>query len=129
MPIDVNEYAHLLYTRVEAAVMLQPAVIEGGDWQPQPNQCHENVTIWCLHNITHEPVRGWLYFSLPGTLHVRFVAHSAVRTPEGQLFDITPSNAGQDYPFITGELTEDEYAELVETGGHGQIDLEVGLHW
>lgn len=122
--IDVNEYAKTLYSRVGAAVSLKRATIEGGDWVPQPNMCHHNVSIWCQQMPDYTVVRGWLYFDLPGLNYVKFVAHSAVRTPEGELFDITPSNASQDYPFIESDLGEEEYAELVETRGHGEIHCE-----
>ena len=112
--IDVNQYAKGLNSRVGEAVGLKRAVIENGDWVPQPNMCHHNVSIWCEHNPEYQPVRGWLYFALPGVSYSKFVAHSAVRTPYGELFDITPSSATQDYPFIAGDLSEDEYAQLVE---------------
>jgi hypothetical protein len=120
-PLDVDEYAKTLCSRLGEAVTLKRAVIEGGHWEPQPNMCHHNVSIWCQHRTDHKPVRRWLYFDLPGLSHVVFVAPSAVRTPEGELFDITPSNASQDYPFVNSDLSEDEYAELVETRGYGEI--------
>jgi hypothetical protein len=119
--LDITEYAKTLYLKVGAAVMLKRATIEGGDWEPQPNMCHHNVTIWCDHKPDYKVVRGWLYFDLPGLNYVKFVAHSAVRTPGGELFDITPSNASQDYPFIESGLNEEEYAELVETRSCGEI--------
>lgn len=119
--IDVNEYAKALYSRVGGAVTLKRAKIEGGDWEPQPNMCHHNVSMWCQLRTDYKAVRGWLYFDLPGLDYVKFVAHSAVRTPDGELFDITPSNASQDYPFIESGLSEEEYAKLVETRGHGEI--------
>lgn len=50
------------------------------------------------------------------------VAHSAVKAPDGALYDITPTNASQDYPFIESKLSEEEYAELVETRGYGEIN-------
>jgi hypothetical protein len=119
--IDVKEYARRLHSRAHEAVRLRHAIIEGGDWQPQPNMCHHNVSTWCQHKTDYKPVRGWLYFDLPGLNYVKFVAHSAVRTLQGGLFDITPSNASRDYPFIESGLSEEDYAELVETRGCGEI--------
>ena len=52
---------------------------------------------------------------------MKFVSHSAVSTPQGELYDITPSVASQDYPFVDSGLSEEEYAELVETKGYGEI--------
>ena len=114
--IDVNQYAKTLYSKVGEAAVLKRALIEGGDWAPEPNMCHHNVSMWCELRPEYQPVRGWLYFDLPGLSYVKFVAHSAVRTPEGELFDITPSYASQDYPFIGCGLSEDEYIQLVSQG-------------
>ena len=119
--IDFNEYAMTLYSQVDAAVILKRATIEGGDWEPQPNMCHHNVSIWCQHKPEFKVVRGWLYFDLLGLNYVKFVAHSAVRNPDGELFDITPASASQDYPFIESGLSEEKYAEFVETRGFGEI--------
>jgi hypothetical protein len=118
---DIEKYAATLYSKINEAVILKRAVIEGGNWQPEPNKCHHNVTIWCEYNAEFKPARGWLYFDLPGLSHVKFVAHSAVITPSGEIRDITPSNASRDYPFILSGLSEDEYALLVETIERGEI--------
>ena len=96
--------------RVRKARKLRRAEVRQGDWVPHPNRCHENVSVWCEANDGYEPVRGWLYFDLPGLPMSRFVAHSAVRAPDGKLYDITPSRASQDYPFIESGLSEDDYA-------------------
>jgi hypothetical protein len=37
-----------------------------------------------------------------------------VRAPDGLLYDITPSRAAQDYPFLAANLGEDDYAALVQ---------------
>lgn len=119
--LDIEKYAETLYSRISEAVILKRAVIEGGDWQPQLNTCHHNVTLWCNHNTDFKPTRGWLYFDLPGLSFVKFVAHSAVINPDGEIHDITPSNASRDYPFISSGLSEDEYASIVEASDNGEI--------
>ena len=121
MTIDVEKYTASLYSRINEAAVLKRATIEGGDWQPQPKMCHHNVTIWCEQNSSFTPARGWLYFDFPGLNYVRFVAHSAVIEPNGDIRDITPSNATQDYPFILGDLSEEEYASLVESIEGGEL--------
>ncbi len=125
--IDIKEYGKALYERRSEAVLLERTTIEGGDWAPQPNMCHHNVSICCELKKDYKPVRGWLYFDLPGLNYVKFKAHSAVLAPDGKLYDITPSNASQDYPFLDGNLSEEEYADLVETRGYGEINqIETG---
>lgn len=121
---EIKKYTESLYKRVGDAVMLNRAEIKGGNWQPEPNMCHHNVTIWCEHNSEYTPVRGWLYFDLPGLNYVKFIAHSVVLTPDNKLFDITPSNATQEYPFISSNLEEEHYAALVETVENGEINYE-----
>lgn len=118
---DVGSYALFLFDRVGEAVVAGRAVIEGGDWQPKHNMCHHNATDWCELKPEFTPVRGWLYFDLPGLPHVKFVAHSIVRTPGGDLVDITPSDATQDYPFLVSGLSDNEYAHVVEELGFGEL--------
>jgi len=114
---DARQYALSLRDRVGDAVVTGRAVIEGGDWQPRQNMCHHNATEWCELKPEFTPVRGWLYFDLPGLPNVRFVAHSVIRTPSGELSDITPHNATQDYPFLASGLTEEEFAHVVDELG------------
>lgn len=122
---DIENYAESLYLRVDEAAVLKQAVIEEERWKPQLNMCHHNVTNLCLLANEYTPVRGWLYFDLPGLDYVKFVAHSAVKTPEGDVFDITPAIASQGYPFLVSNLSEDEYAYIVEDCGHGEINYIV----
>lgn len=118
---EIEDYVACLYARIGEAKILGRAEIVGGDWQPEPNKCHHNVSIWCSHNDNFSPVRGWLYFDLPGLPSVMFMAHSAVLTPEGELSDITPSNASRDYPFLSSNLSEEEYEKLTESIPEGTL--------
>lgn len=112
-----NVYAGKLFARVKQAVMLKRAEVAIGEWKPSGNECHGNVTELCAHDPSYAPVRGWLYFDFGGHLdRVQFLAHSAVRAPDGELYDITPSRASQQYPFIAAEESEAEYAALVQGG-------------
>lgn len=120
--LDVEKYARSLVERIDEAVILNRAEIVIGEWEPEANMCHHNVSIWCEHNNEFKPLRGWLYFDLPGLNYVKFVAHSAVLTPEQEMFDITPSNANKEYRFITSGLIEEKYASLVEALENGEIN-------
>ncbi len=110
--------AACLYERINEAIIPKWADISIGEWTPKENLCHENVTTICHHSPSYTPVRGWLYFDLEGALpYVWFNAHSLVRDDSGIMYDITPSKATQQYPFIEAEESEQEYAELVEKSG------------
>lgn len=125
--IDINAYARSLYARVHEARVLERVEIDAGDWKAQQNMCHHNASALHLHDDRYTPIRGWLYVDLPGLPYVKFVSHSAVKSPAGEIVDITPkpSAATQDYPFLEGNLSEDEYQYLVEECGYGEINLPV----
>jgi hypothetical protein len=112
-----NEYAASLYARLDECSVLRRAEVKSESWRPQANDCHANVSEWCIRYPEYEIVRGWLYFHFEGALgRVQFLAHSAVRAPDGLLYDITPSYASQDYPFLSAKLSENDFAALVQGG-------------
>lgn len=114
---EQNAYVAKLHARLPDAVMLKRVEICIGSWQPEENECHANASQIHLHDSSYTPVRGWLYFDFGGLLdRVQFLAHSAVRTPEGELWDITPSQASQEYPFLAAEESEEEFAAMIEGG-------------
>ena len=117
-PADIHKhkYAARLYERRSESVVLKRAEVSIGDWRPLPNQCHHNVTEWCAHDERYKPVRGWLYFDLAPLNCAKFVSHSAVRAPDGHLYDITPTSLPCLYPFIPTEESEEEYAAMNESG-------------
>ena len=115
--IELPEYSTRLYDRRHSAVIIPPASVSLGTWVPALNDCHLNVSTWCKHSQGYAAVRGWLYFDFLDQLpFVLFNAHSVVRDAEGKLWDITPSQASQPYPFLEAEEPEAEYAKLVESG-------------
>ena len=89
--------------------------------------CHHNATELWRHDNSYTPIRGWLYFDLPGLDYVKFVSHSAVKMPDGKLVDITPkqNTIFQDYPFLEGHLDEEDYENLVDVCGYNEINLTV----
>ncbi len=116
-----KEYAQYLCIEARNSCVSKRAEVSIREWKPVENMCHHNVSIWCANNPSYTPVRGWLYFNLPGFPHVKFVSHSVVRAPDKELYDITPSNASKDYPFVESNLSEEEYAELIEIQGVTEI--------
>jgi hypothetical protein len=114
---ELPEYSSRLYARVHEGVIVPPAEVSLGDWQPLPNECHQNASTWCANTEGFTVVHGWLYFHFEGLLpFVLFNAHSVVRDARGQLWDITPNAASQPYPFLIAEESAQEYAQLVQSG-------------
>lgn len=119
--LNANAHAKSLMSRVADAAPAHQLRVQIGDWKPQEKMCHHNVTYFCEKNQEYQPVRGWLYFDLPGLSFAKFVSHSVIQAPDGKLYDITPSSASQTHPFLASNLSEDDYAELIE--GHGASEL------
>ncbi len=120
--VPLKLYATRLYERINESVILKCADVSVGDWTPIENDCHGNATNFCEHQKDYKPARGWLYFDYGGlTDRVQFLAHSAIQAPDGTLYDITPSSASQQYPFIMAEESEEDYARLVEGEGINSI--------
>jgi hypothetical protein len=114
---EQNDYAAKLYARLGEAVVLRRMELEVGGWQPLAKGCHTNATQVHLRDASYAPVRGWLYFDFGGYLdHVQFLAHSVVRAPNGELWDITPVQPAQAYPFILAVESEEDYAALIAGG-------------
>ena len=118
LPHQVHtEYTTRLRARQAEGVFVSPAQVSIGEWAPRANQCHENVTVWCTNDQAFQIVRGWLYLDLAGRLPYEiFLAHSVVRDKDGALWDITPLQALERYPFIAATESEAEYAAFVEQG-------------
>lgn len=126
--ININEYALSLYARIKEARVLTRVEMELDGWRPSPNMCHHNASELYLKDNSYIPVRGWLFFDIKALNLVKFVSHSAVKLPNGEIVDITPkpSQASQDYPFIDGLLDEEDYEYLVDGLGYTEINLPVG---
>lgn len=121
-PREIQEYVADLFRRRGEAILVARAVIEGGDWQPQPNECHCNVDTYCQYDNSYVPVRGWLFFDYGYLLnYVSFLQHSILRFPDGRLMDITPSHASQDYPFIIANESDEDFFEKQKFTDNGNL--------
>jgi hypothetical protein len=85
----VKSYFDELYSRRDTGERLEPKPWKFANGEvPKPNDCHVNVDRWVAENPEHSAARGWVIDGGMGE-HYNFVAHSAVRTPSGELIDIT----------------------------------------
>jgi hypothetical protein len=91
--LDLPSLAARFYERRNEAVSIKRVRVEGGDWQPEPNQCHKNVTLWCSWHPAQTALRGWLVADYSEIGFYRFFAHSVVETETGNLIDLTPNPA------------------------------------
>lgn len=120
---ELSAYAVNLVSRLNEARYLPRAEMQGGNWQPQPNMCHHNVTEYCELDSRFSPVRGWLFFDLPNESYYKFVAHSVLKFPDGSIMDITPSNAGAEYPFLTSGLSNKDFAAIATVCENEEINV------
>jgi hypothetical protein len=103
-----------LYERRNEAVSIRRVRMRGGDWQPDPNQCHRNVTLWCGWYPIYTAVRGWLVADYVDIGRYRFFAHSIVENETGDLMDITPNPASWSYPFLKHDPADGDFADIIE---------------
>jgi hypothetical protein len=112
--LTIRTLAARLYERRNEAVGIKRVRVDGDDWQPDPNQCHHNVTLWCSHHPKDIAVRGWVVADYSDIGFYKFFAHSVVETEAGDLIDITPNPAPWRYPFLKHNPADGDFAEIVE---------------
>jgi hypothetical protein len=84
-------YARSLLSRLSEALRIQRRAVEVGDWAPTPNDCHGNAEEWVRMNQGWMVVHGWLVADHRSSHdYVDLLPHSMVRSPSGELVDITP---------------------------------------
>ncbi len=112
--MNLADYAIALHQRVGDGVRVpvRPATV--GEWKAEAHFCHANTIEWCKRSPGDTRVPGWLYFDLLDMFgHVRFAAHSVVRTQAGELIDITPSELTRPYPFLPAEEDHSQYDVVI----------------
>jgi hypothetical protein len=113
--LTIGALAARLYERRNEAVNIKHVRIDD-DWQPDPNECHRNVTLWCNRNPDYAAVRGWLVADYVDLGFYKFFAHSIIESKTGDLIDITPNPAPWSYPSLKHDPVDGDFAEIVE--GH-----------
>jgi hypothetical protein len=91
-----------------------PSGIAPARFQPEPQDCHRNVDLWCQAHPEHKPVRGWLVFEGYTRFgFCRFIPHSVVEDEHGRLFDPTPSRASHRHSFLRDEMSEVKFVLML----------------
>ena len=109
--------------QLSSAVHVPLRGVSEDEWNPQPQQCHDNVEHWVKSNPDHEGVYGWLLmdfravvvFGAPG--FVDLLPHAVVRDSAQRLVDITPRHelASDDtYPFLLHAGSREDFYRLVD---------------
>ncbi|WP_454782808.1 hypothetical protein [Legionella sp. WA2022007384] len=107
---ELINYKNELVKRKKEAFYVPLRCVSIGDWNPQPNLCHQNVFTITRNIPGYYAVHGWLYFDMIG----KFVAHSVIKAPDGKYYDITPQMSTTQYPFITANLKKKEFYTIVK---------------
>jgi hypothetical protein len=84
-----NNYDMSICKRLSQAERVRFQEVSLPNWCPTVADCHGNVDKWVEANPGTVAVRGWVTYADFG-LSIGLTAHSVVRGPDGQLFDITP---------------------------------------
>ena len=128
--VDLLALKKSLYARRRAAVVVpcEPAPMKSA--KPREHECHINVDRYVLENPGCKSIRGWLVFDFTAMSLIgarpffRFTSHSVVEAADGRLFDPTPSQASQRYPFLRHEGPEGEFEAIIQAG-HIHLDYPV----
>lgn len=116
-----SELLQRLFALRDTGTIAQWADAAAEDWKPDLNECHRNADIVAGRSPDGwTAIRGWFVndLSLAELIgfrsHIAFIAHSVVADQEGKLFDITPSRASKQYPFIRHPGTNAEFEDLID---------------
>lgn len=104
--------AQMPFDRRDQAIQLDYVTPCPDDWEPIPHHCHENANRWVHEQRAWRVVRGWLIV-LDDGVSAMFDAHSVVRDPLGQLWDVTQREVSR---FVIHTGREDEFMEKVKSG-------------
>ena len=112
--IELINYAQYLFNNLFKSRIVKRVDINDARWIPKARDCHNNAISYCELHPDSKPVHGWLYFDLSPIGHVRFIAHSVVQQPNGELYDITPAEIKSEYPFIESNLDDESYSNVLD---------------
>ena len=111
---ELIDYAQYLFDNASKSRVVKRIEISDARWTPKVRDCHNNAINYCELHPDCKPIHGWIYFDLSPIGYVRFMAHSVVQQPNGQLCDITPAGINNEYPFIESYLEDTSYSNVLE---------------
>lgn len=113
--LDVlRNYGSYLFNRLSESEHLKFKVVNLNGNQPLPNNCHENARVFVKLNPNYKIVYGWI--CVDGGLaspNVDFIAHSVIQDINGNLFEITPMHSIIPRPFLSADLNDIDFADIV----------------
>ena len=112
---DVQEYLNELYLRLNQASLVPKRNVELDGRRPTQGNCHDNVGKYCKSASGHKHIYGWLIADFSELGDIWFIFHSVAQGPDGELFDITPTDAEFEYPFLDSNLSDEAYLGLIHT--------------
>ena len=119
--MDRKSYEADICARLKDARPVPCKPVSLPDWHPVLGDCHANVDAWIKTCPGSAAVRGWVawYQVFPG---MKLTAHSVVRGPNGELYDITipPPRPGESrawQKFVPHEGDEQLFRDMKKDAG------------
>lgn len=123
---NLQSYIDELVSRIDSAKVIPKRTLQVGDWKPVESRCHDNVKKLCELDKSYKQIYGWLYSNTSEFGFIIFMFHSIAQNQDGEFVDITPSTARYDYPFLTSNIPDFAYEELMEMYKEEQ-QIRVGI--
>lgn len=115
LTLDVlKQYASYLFSRISESKNLTFKEVKIDGQLPLSKNCHENARLFVESNPTYKTIFGWLCIDggiiSPGVI---FLAHSVIQDAAGNIYEITPIKSTEPRSFLSSELDENDFADIV----------------
>lgn len=111
----IQQYGDLLFSKIDTAKHLtfHDSIICGE--KAKKKECHKNARCFCMENDTYQLIHGWLVIDgRPFFKSIKFIAHSVVQSPEGELLDVTPVESLDPRAFLRAFIDNQEFEAFVD---------------
>jgi len=104
------KYGHCLLSKIEEAQFLPFLDVLINGEMAKKKDCHRNAMCFSEENKSFRLVHGWLIIDpRPKFNSIKFIAHSVVMNTDGNLIDITPSDASDSYLFLPAFIDDKKF--------------------